>query len=88
MRLILPDNLRIILHGPSHRPAIFNPQVLLVLELHLNALLLLVEILNFYFLAGEVKVENLLFILFEVFFAQERINEPLLWHVWRLIHLF
>lgn len=50
--------------------------------------MLLIEILNFYFLAGEgeVKVENLLFIALEVFLAQERINEPL--QVWRLIHLF
>lgn len=77
MRLILANNLRVILHGPCYRPAIFDPQILLVLELTLDALLLLVEILNFYFLAGEVKVENLLFIVFEVFLAQERIDEPL-----------
>ena len=69
MRLILPDNLRVILHGPCYRPAIFNPQVLLVLELLLYALLLLGEIMDFYFLAGEVKVENLLFIVLEVFLA-------------------
>ena len=32
MRLIiLPDNLRVILHGSCYRPAIFNPQELLVL---------------------------------------------------------
>jgi hypothetical protein len=69
VRLILPDNLRVILHGPCYRPAIFNPQVLLVLELLLDALLLLAEILGFYFLAGEVKVENLLFIVLEIFLA-------------------
>jgi hypothetical protein len=51
VRLILPDNLRVILHGPCYRPAIFNPQVLLVLELLLYALLLLGEIMDFYFLA-------------------------------------
>ena len=77
MRLILPDNLRVILHGPCYGPAIFNPQVLLVFELLLDPLLLLIEILNFYFLAGKVKVENLLFIVLEVFLAQERIDEPL-----------
>ena len=66
-RLILPDNLRVILHGSCNRPAIFNPQILLVLELLLDARLFLIEILGFYFLAGELKVENLLFIVLEVF---------------------
>ena len=69
MRLILPDNLRVILHGPCYRPAIFYPQKLLVFELLLDSLLLLAEILDFYFLAGEVKIENLLFIVLEVFLA-------------------
>ena len=54
----------------------------------MDALLLLVEIMNFYFLAREVKLENHLFIVLEVFLAQERINQPLQWQVWRLIHLF
>jgi hypothetical protein len=67
--IILPDNLRVILHGSCYRPAIFNAQILLVLELLLDAMLLLSELLYFYFLAGQVKVENLLFILLEVFLA-------------------
>ncbi len=69
VRLLLPNNLRVILHGTCYHPAIFNPQALLVLELFLDAFVLLVEILNVYFLAGEVKVENLIFVGLEVFFA-------------------
>ena len=67
--LLLPDNLRIILHGTCYNPAIFNPQALLVLELLLDAFVLLVEILNVYFLAGQVKVEKPIFVGLEVFLA-------------------